>query len=159
MRLTPSPGLYLFFPSGNTALHFLLDPMMKHHADPEQKMATFLLSRGADPTRRNKYGQTPAEGVAPAAGAAPERAFSGAASLTRPFDEFAEAIAHAAHEESAARSLLAKGAPQIVRRGKSPRRTGGSGGGADGMRARTPTTPGSSLANARLAARAASSVR
>ena len=134
--------------------------MMKHHADPEQKMATFLLSRGADPTRRNKYGQTPAEGVAPAAGAAPERAFSGAASLTRPFDEFAEAIAQAAHEESAARSLLAKGTPHIVRRGKSPRRMGGSassGGGADGMRSRTPTTPGSSLANARIAARAASS--
>ena len=52
---------------------------------------------------------------------APERRLAGAASLTRPFDAFAEAIMRADHEAAAARELLARGQP-VVNRRKSPSR-------------------------------------
>lgn len=131
----------------------MLDPVVKHHADPEQTMATFLLQRGASTTLRNVARLTPGEGISaiPAVHSVPERHFSGAALLTRPLDDFAEAIARANHEQAAATALLARGKPVVVRnqslrRGQSP----------SGVRSQTPnkTAPGSSLSNARLEARA-----
>ena len=44
-------------------MHLAMDPVLRIHNDPDKKLASLLVSRGADPNARNLAGNIPGESV------------------------------------------------------------------------------------------------
>ena len=105
----PPPSLPF---AGNTALHFVCDPLLQLHVDPEKKLATLLLSRGAQPAPMNNEFLLPHQGLSQSeAIASEERKFMGHAEQMRPSQTVEASRDQRARVLAAARYQLARGAP------------------------------------------------
>jgi hypothetical protein len=103
---TPHPS------PGNTALHFVMDPILRVHNDPERKLASLLLGRGADPKATNLDRMTPAMGVAmDAATGALERTLLAQVGVLMPLRAVARTHLRHQKEVSQARAALQRGTP------------------------------------------------
>ncbi len=90
-----------------------MDPVLKHHLDPDAHLATFLLSRGASRAVRNLAGQLPGEGLGEPGSAVEqsERSFDGAAQHVRSPGAVVEAVERHRQEHAEALTALARGRP------------------------------------------------
>ena len=97
---------------GNTALHFVCDPVLQLHVDPEKRLATLLLSRGADPAPMNNELLLPHQGLSESKSSADEeREFMGHSLMTRPVETVHHGQQHRSFVAGTWRQQMIRAAP------------------------------------------------
>jgi hypothetical protein len=98
---------------GNTAMHFVCDPVLQLHVDPEKRVATLLLSRGADPAPLNNELLLPHQGLSESKQLADEeRAFMGHSLQMRPLETVHDSTEHRSMVQGGWRAQMLRGKPQ-----------------------------------------------
>ncbi len=97
---------------GNTALHFVSDPVLQLHVDPERRIGTLLLSRGADPAPMNNELLLPHQGLSESKAVADEeREFMGHSLMMRPVSTVHESQEHRSEVAGGWRAQMLRGTP------------------------------------------------